>query len=326
MPIKITSSDKTTKPVEEKATLQSTNNMESKKSSDKATNQAEQEDIRVLFEENRMEDYHPIPQATPQPNEDNLDGVVYIVDETVPIVVLYGPTSCGKSMTLVRMTNYLRSLNYKVEPDRSFRPSNDQGYKKDCDNFDSFVANPMAAPPTTGYMLVDIIKDGDIICKILEAPGEYYFDPIHPNRVYQHYLNTIIMSKNKKIWCVFVEPTKVKQQLYVNRITDTGENGFISSMRTQDSIMVLFNKIDKTGFTKGPGSWDEEKAIKEVNIFYPGLFNAFKEDRPIIKWFKPYTCYFEPFSTGKFGTSDQPYAPSSEEWPERFWKALSKLI
>ena len=73
-------------------------------------------------------------------SQKRLDGVVYIVDENVPIIVLYGPTSCGKSMTLVRMTNYLRSLGgYAVTPDRTFRPSDDKDYQTDCDNFDAFV-------------------------------------------------------------------------------------------------------------------------------------------------------------------------------------------
>lgn len=259
-------------------------------------------------------------------NDQQLDGVVQIVDQTVPIIVLYGPTSCGKSMTLVRMTNYLRSLgDYKVEPDRSFRPSYDKDYQKDCDNFNAFVANPMAAPPTTGYMLVDVIKDANIICKFLEAPGEYYFNPKEPNKLYENYLNTIITSNNPKIWCIFVEKVLESQLLYVNRVVDTGANGFVTSMRSDDSVIVLFNKIDNTGFSRHPGEWEEKKAIKYVDTWYPGLFNGFKEDRPIIKWFKPYTCYFEPFCTGRF-QPNQPYAPSQQEWPERFWKKIEELL
>ena len=41
-------------------------------------------------------EHHPT-QHTP-----SLDGKVFIVDPEPPIVILYGPTSCGKSMTLVR--------------------------------------------------------------------------------------------------------------------------------------------------------------------------------------------------------------------------------
>ena len=46
-------------------------------------------------------EHHPT-QHTP-----SLDGKVFIVDPEPPIVILYGPTSCGKSMTLVRLTSSL---------------------------------------------------------------------------------------------------------------------------------------------------------------------------------------------------------------------------
>ena len=45
---------------------------------------------------------------------------VTIADPKTPIVVLYGPPSCGKTMTLVRLTRYLNSKGYSVVPDRIF--------------------------------------------------------------------------------------------------------------------------------------------------------------------------------------------------------------
>ena len=294
------------------------------------TTPPQQTEIQQPIVENTEQGQSQTPPVTEQPQpantEKRLDGVVYIVDENVPIIVLYGPTSCGKSMTLVRMTNYLRSLGgYAVTPDRTFRPSDDKDYQTDCDNFDAFVTNPMAAPPTTGYMLVDVIEGDNLVCKILEAPGEYYFNPKEPHKSYRNYLNKIIQSPNQKIWCIFVEKTNVRQSLYVNRVVDMGENGFIPSMQTTDSVVVLFNKIDKTGFSKSPGEWNEKKAKEYVDTWYPGLFNAFKEDIPIVKWFRPYKCHFEPFCTGKFNEGE-PYAESKRDWPERFWKKIKKLL
>ena len=53
-------------------------------------------------------------------NPDNI--MVTIADQNVPIVVLFGPTTCGKTMTLIRLTRYLQKYGYKVSPVRSFRP------------------------------------------------------------------------------------------------------------------------------------------------------------------------------------------------------------
>ena len=41
---------------------------------------------------------------------------VTVSDPNTPIVILYGPPSCGKTMTLVRMTRYLQSQGYTVVP------------------------------------------------------------------------------------------------------------------------------------------------------------------------------------------------------------------
>ena len=53
---------------------------------------------------------------------------ITIKDREAPIVVLYGPPSCGKTMTLVRLTRYLKRNGYQVSPVRSLRPSDDRHY------------------------------------------------------------------------------------------------------------------------------------------------------------------------------------------------------
>ena len=52
---------------------------------------------------------------------------VTIADHDTPIVVLYGPPACGKTMTLVRLARYLKDKGYQVVPDNSFRDSQDDG-------------------------------------------------------------------------------------------------------------------------------------------------------------------------------------------------------
>ena len=50
-------------------------------------------------------------------NPDNI--MVTIADQRIPIVVLFGPPTCGKTMTLIRLTRYLQKDGYKVSPVRS---------------------------------------------------------------------------------------------------------------------------------------------------------------------------------------------------------------
>ena len=68
------------------------------------------------------------------PNKINIE----ISDHNAPIVVLFGQPACGKTMTLVRMTRYLISQGYSVDPVREFRPNYDVNYTKNCEDFNVF--------------------------------------------------------------------------------------------------------------------------------------------------------------------------------------------
>ena len=111
--------------------------------------------------------------------------MVNVADTETPIVVLYGPPSCGKTMTLVRLSRYLRSKGYRVDPVRSFRPNSDNNYKRMCDGFDEMLNSNQAAKSTQymSFMLVKVLdRQARPVCQILEAPGELYFhgDPKKP--------------------------------------------------------------------------------------------------------------------------------------------------
>ncbi len=95
---------------------------------------------------------------------------VTVSDPTTPIVVLYGPPSCGKTMTLVRMTRYLQSEGYTVVPEKTFRPTYDDNYKQLCDNFDQTINSNNAASSTSNmsFMLVKVLKNGKPICQMFE--------------------------------------------------------------------------------------------------------------------------------------------------------------
>lgn len=47
--------------------------------------------------------------------------------------MLFGPRSSGKSMSLVRLSRYLRECDFKIVVDKTFK--SDDNYKEKCDNF-----------------------------------------------------------------------------------------------------------------------------------------------------------------------------------------------
>ena len=296
----------------------------------------QQEVKRETVETNVMNgtivDSNPTPVNTVPPSQNNpvqgapvLDGVVNIPPDA-PIVILFGPTSCGKSMALKRLTRHLRqSGEYQaIEPERSFRPSSDTAYQADCDDFNDFIARPTKAAGTTGYMLVNVIEDGNTKCRILEAPGEYYFDPQNPKRHYPNYIHTIIAAQNTRIWCIFVEPNWQDPQDRMNYVARI--NALKPMMQKNDEVLFIFNKIDETHFVITPGDIRMKQAVDFVEVQYPGIFNLFKNDIPILKWFKKYNCGFVPFQTGLYQPGSDVYADSVNNYPAMLWKAITKLL
>ena len=171
--------------------------------------------------------------------------VVTIADKQTPVVVLFGSPSCGKTMTLVRLSRYLHSLGYTVDPVRSFRPAFDSHYAEMCDTFSRTVNSDEAAESTRfmNFMLVIVRKDGRPVCQILEAPGEYYFNPKNPGMQFPPYVQAIISATNRKIWGIMLEPDWMNasdRANYVDRIRMVNRN-----RRSYDRAIFIYNKIDR---------------------------------------------------------------------------------
>ena len=252
-----------------------------------------------------------------------------IIDSEAPLVVLFGPPSCGKTMTLVRMTRYLRDvLGYTVSPIKSFRPSYDENYRDICENYTSLVNSNNAAESTDkiSFMLVAVIKEGRTICQILEAPGEYYFNPEDPNAQYPTYVYKIIYGSNRKIWCMMVEPDWVDQddrRNYSNRIAKLKPR-----MKVKDKVVFIFNKIDLTPFVISPGNVKMNLAIKSVKDMYPGIFTPFQNVNPITSIWRSYNCDFVPFQTGDYtpSTTGLKFDQGPDEYCNKLWNVLLSKI
>ena len=262
---------------------------------------------------------------------------VTIADGRAPLVILFGPPACGKTMTLVRLARYLNKRGYTISPVRTFRPSDDQNYVEICkpENFNRIINSPDAANSTANisFMLVEIIKDGKRLCQILESPGEYLFNPNKPSEPFPSYVNTIIHSNNRKLWAIMVEPdwrNDVDRINYVTRI-----NELSTRMDVRDKTLFIFNKIDKTNFTRKKGQINIPQARAEITYQYPGIFEMFRNQNPITKLWKDYLCGFVPFQTGTYTPTTKMdsrgnvvfnYQEGADYYPQILWEEIRKSI
>ncbi len=255
---------------------------------------------------------------------------VTIADKDAPIVVLFGPPACGKTMTLVRLTRYLKNNGYTVTPVRTFRPSYDKNYAELCENFDVMINQEDAAKSTSriSFMLVKVSKKGRTLCQLLEAPGELYFDPKAPNSPFPKFLNAIKSCRCRKIWTIMVEPDWLNESDRLNYV------GRVKKLRThmtsRDKAVVVYNKIDTTEHViDGNGNAHFASAIKEVKDLYTGIFEPFKNQTPIINLFKPYNCDFAIFQTGDYNLAQDGttvFEPGPDIYPHRLWNIIMKRV
>jgi len=253
---------------------------------------------------------------------------VNVSDPNAPLIVLFGPPACGKTMTLVRLTRYLKEQGYTIDPIRTFRPASDTNYDDICINFNDLITNHNAAVSTSriSFMLVEVLKNGKRLCQILEAPGEFYFNPETPNEPFPNYVNTIITSENRKVWTIMVEPDWLDQtdrKNYVSRITFLKQK-----MRLRDKVVFIFNKIDKTNFVRSVGNIDVPSAITEVQNLYPNIFVPFLNQNPITKIFRKHNCGFIPFQTGYYtkAIDGVKYQEGPSEYCRNLWVTLMRNI
>lgn len=254
---------------------------------------------------------------------------VNIADKTAPLVVLFGPPACGKTMTLIRLTRFLSRQGFMVSPIRNFRPSYDTNYKALCDNFDELISSDDAASSTSkiSFMLIEVMKSGRRLCQILEAPGELYFDRKKPSAQFPNFLNEILNRDNRKIWTIMVEPDWMEPSdriNYVNKIRKLQQR-----LRPRDKSIIVFNKIDQTSYVVGPGRIRISGAKREVANLYPGLFDLYRNYNPLTSWLFPTSVDFVPFQTGDYSSTSsgrQSFQEGPDEYPRMLWNVIMKRL
>ena len=285
------------------------------------------------FKESGMSAYEEKDSANAGLSKEELDDPnnikVTIDDDSSPIVVLFGPPSCGKTMTLIRLTRYLSQIGFTVSPVKTFRPSYDQHYKELCDGFNGLVDSDSAALSNTriNFMLLSVFRQGHPVCQILEAPGEHYYVGHGAAEAFPNYISNIIQNNNRKIWLFMVEPDwkdSEDRDGYVSRIRKLK-----SKIDMSDKGIFVFNKVDGTNYVISKGKVNQKEAFKFVQKQYKGIFEPFRNENPITRFFRKYRCAFVPFSTGTFHEKKAgglSYEQGPDAYPRQLWNVIAKSI
>lgn len=257
------------------------------------------------------------------PNSINVE----IGDSKAPIVLLFGPKDCGKSMALIRLARFLKKHEYAITLDRNFRTGDE--YSQKCDSFNKYLNTEKAVPSTdlTDFMLAKVYDNkGNSICQILEAPGEHYFDPgdISINN-FPTYMNRIFNISNRKIWIFITEPnwktSPENKRAYVERIQKCKQY-----IEKKDRVIILYNKIDSLSDIKCNNI---RAIINNFNNEYNGLIDIFKNTNMITSIWRKYDTKFVTFSAGSFNKlidGGAQYSESKDKYPQNLWMAIMKCI
>lgn len=268
--------------------------------------------------------------ANASADADGDENDIVVSDRRSPIVMLFGPRSSGKSMTLVRLARYLRDKGYTISTDFTFKSIPD--YHEKCDRFMEYLDTKDALPGTayTDFLLLKVSFHGRTICQFLEAPGEHYFDQANINAEnFPHYMTHIIRSlNNRKIW-VFIAEAKwnINQKTrtaYINRIRMC----LRQLVKPLDSSLILYNKIDKREELFESGRLINSAAETIMREEYGGLADLFKNTNPITSLWRRFNYKFVPFCTGYYSKSGNrlSYSPSEDMYPELLWRSLLKCV
>lgn len=278
-------------------------------------------------EETEEHEAEASPQTTGIQTETDENDIT-IADKRSPIVMLFGPRSSGKSMTLVRLSRYLRDNGYTIKVDTTFK--SDANYKEKCRKFmkDLDTKEALSGNAYTDFLLVKVIKNATTVCQFLEAPGEHYFDPEDVSaRNFPPYMTEIIRKlKNRKIWIFITEAewdvhNSVKKA-YVRRIQNCKQQ----LVRQTDRFILLYNKVDQKDELFINGEIHISSAERLMREEYEGLAGHFANTNPITSLWRKYDYKFVPFCTGYYEDKTLRYTESEEKYPRMLWNTVMKCL
>lgn len=282
----------------------------------------------------------PTSTSTNQPSGAPNVVIPSIVDQQTPIVVFVGPPASGKSMILVRIAKYLREVGFTIKADRTF--INTAKYRQGCDAFENLLDTNIALPGTVEYLLVDVRdKDGNNVAKLLEAPGEHFYDTKNDglndnNKTVQGYLSTIIASNNPKTYVALLDLDSDisfrNNVTHRNRYTQRLLEKFYSQIHPdKDRFILLYNKVDEPGYgtIHGISETKKKQARRDAEMYYTTLFNTMKVTKLV--FFTMDDFAFQTFCTGSYtnvtdenGNEYKQYDMSDNSYPQDLWMDIIK--
>jgi hypothetical protein len=296
----------------------------------------------IIMEENNKEFVLPDnlgkPMVPKNENKENVGSQENAINEmpgsirintaaiTKPVILLIGPATVGKTVTLIRLAKFLeKGADYEVKPNKNFR--SDNAYNETCEKYFELLRNTQFPPdPTTGldFLLVDIKLKGKTMFHILEAPGEHYFNPKFPNIDWFYpYFMEILNKQIQKIFVfMFVDgflSNDSAQQAYSSRLSQIVPH---VNSDSNDKIIFCLNKVDTLGGminSKVDNSISSELIIENTN--YQTLKHRILSNREIKS--PPFVA----FSSGQFspiGNGNMAWTLSKDSYPLALWKAINK--
>jgi len=247
---------------------------------------------------------------------------ICIADQRTPLVVFFGGTSCGKLMTIVRLSRYLEQYGCQISPDFCLRPDSDEIYQRVCKQFNEEIYSEknILRWPCPRTILVKIINRGIAKCQLLKLPGEHCINPDYNYECLPVYFNYIVNVPNKKVWVFFLDGHKGDERL---DYCTSQMLRLLKLINPKDRIVFLYSKVDQyIHYTDS----SPEDLFREFRNKYPQLIDFVKHKFKKRSFFSPNKFDFVLFSAGNFYQSNNidRFCPGSDDYPQQLWKVIMK--
>ena len=208
-----------------------------------------------------------------------------------PLVIFVGPASCGKTMVLMSLAEYLRKdLKYVITPDYNFIEFDD-AYVKLCNEFKDKLNHNIAVErgkykpamsKTNKPIMVDVFtKTNKRVVRMLEAAGEDFFDPTNPAMPIERYItNAVSVSRTGRCpvyYVLLLDLHTRNHELYRDdTLRDEYQKRLIEickNYKKGDKIILLYNKYDENRAGIGEDPMDIVK--KKYNTLIDSLKRNF---------------------------------------------------